>query len=491
MRMKQRSIGRLLALILMFSMLMGIMPKNVLAADCTHEWTVVERNVDAHVQACSLCGATQTEAHNYSTAEQSCSYVNDHYHSQTCTVCSQIHLIPHGTEGSTAMGGWEPGLFNVWYWCRGCNTNATDKNIAAEYHATAASDCTAHEYTVLSYTGSGHVLECRLCGTTMVEEAHNWTSVDVATGAIICSAGCRAIIEGEDAPEVSAEFPVEYYYSQRGPYTVAAQEFSDFTDPEGQFNHIKIWYPTEMTTSNAQWPTIVFCNGTGSAYGPNQNGESQTDEAGYTALFEHFASWGFILIANNRPGCASSTATDTTLGYLLERNEVQGDLFYNKIDLSRIGIAGHSQGGTAVLQNLSGSTITSDVNITYEYADLYKAAWSASPQAYDNILKWTYTPENINTPTFMVCADDDWASSASILSTNMSKMSDIVTVMAVRKNADHGAMVSIGKGYMIAWFKYVLMNDSYAASAFVDGGELFFNNTWQNQSANLLPNLAQ
>lgn len=484
MTIKYRSKFRLLASIITVSLLMGIVPETAFAADCPHKWIVAERNVDVHVQSCSLCGESKTDTHIYSTAEQSCTYENDDYHSQTCTVCAQIHLLPHGIKGSTTMGGWEGGWF--WNWCRGCNKNAADKEYADAYHATELTNCSSHVYTVLSYTGDGHIQECRLCGVTKEQEAHNWTSIDTATGTTICSAGCRAIIEGAGAPDVPAEFPVEYYFSQKGPYTTIAQEFSDFTDPEGQFNHIKIWYPAEITTTDGQWPVIVFCNGTGSAYGPNQNGETQTDEEGYTALFEHFASWGFILVANNRPGCASSTATDTSLGYLLDRNKVQGDLFYDKVDMTRIGIAGHSQGGTAVLQNLSGSTVTNDVNITYKYANLYSAAWSASPQAYDNILKWTYTPENIETPTFMVCADNDWASSANILSTNISKMGETVAVMAVRKNADHGAMVSIGKGYMIAWFRYVLLDDSYAAEAFVNGGELFFNNMWQNQAASFL-----
>ena len=481
MENKKALVGLLLSLIMFISVFTTVLlPAS--AAECTHSWSVVEVNVDAHVSACSLCGATKSEAHTWNTAEQSCKYVDDNYHQQSCTGCKQIRIIPHGTKGSTTMGGWEAGFFNLYYWCRGCNTNASNKDIAAQYHATAASSCSSHEYTVLSYDGDGHILECRKCGTTKEKAVHNWTSID-SNGVATCTAGCKAYIEGSEAPEVSPDYPIEYYFSQRGPYEVSAQEFSDFTDPEGQFNHIKIWYPTDMTTTNNQWPTIVFCNGSGSGYGPDKDGNTLTDQTGYTALFEHFASWGFILVANNRPGCASSNATDTTLNYLLNRNTISGDLFYNKVDMDKIGIAGHSQGGTAVLQNLSGSTVTSDVNYTYECTKYYKAAWSASPQAYNNILKWTYTPENITCPTIMVCADNDWASSNDILTTNSGKMSGIPVVTAVRKNADHGAMVSIGKGYMIAWFRYALLGDCYAAQAFVENAELINNATWQNQAS--------
>ena len=481
MKTKQAFVGLLLSLIMFISAFITVLLP-VSAAECTHSWSVVEVNVDAHVSACSLCGASKSEAHTWNTAEKSCTYVDDHYHQQSCTGCKQIRIIPHGTKGSTTMGGWEAGFFNLYYWCRGCDKNASNKDIAAQYHATSASSCSSHEYKVLSYDGEGHILECRKCGTTATKAAHNWSSMD-SNGLATCTAGCKAYIEGSEAPEVSPDYPIEYYFSQRGPYEVSAQEFSDFTDPEGQFNHIKIWYPTDMTTTNNQWPTIVFCNGSGSGYGPDKDGNTLTDQTGYTALFEHFASWGFILVANNRPGCASSNATDTTLNYLLNRNTISGDLFYNKVDMDKIGIAGHSQGGTAVLQNLSGSTVTSDVNYTYECTQYYKAAWSASPQAYNNILKWTYTPENITCPTIMVCADNDWASSNDILTTNSGKMSGIPVVTAVRKNADHGAMVSIGKGYMIAWFRYALLGDCYAAQAFVENAELINNATWQNQAS--------
>lgn len=472
--MKKR--GSILVAIATVVLLFGLIMTEVFAAEeCTHDWSVAERNVETHTRVCTHCGEILTEEHTYPTAHKSFTYMSDDYHSQSCSVCGQVNLYAHT---------WESGLFNLWYWCDGCDTNASNKNYAGAYHGVIPEDCDTHTWVVKSYSTNGHILECHYCGMTIAGD-HVWTRN--STGMLNCSAGCVAYIEGEDSPDAAAEYPIEYCYSQPGPYAVSAQEFSDFIDPENQFNHIKIWYPTEMTTATAQWPVIVFCNGTGSAYGPNQNGDTQTDEAGYTALFEHFASWGFILVANNRPGSASSTATDTTLRYLLDRNSTSGDLFYDKVDMTRIGIAGHSQGGTAVLQNLSGSTVTSDVNITYEHTDLYKAAWSASPQAHDNILKWTYTPENIETPTFMVCADNDWASSASILSTNISKMSDVETVMAVRKNADHGSMVSIGKGYMIAWFRYILMNDRYAAGAFESGGELFLNRTWQDQTAVVLP----
>ncbi|HDS1748529.1 MULTISPECIES: hypothetical protein [Pseudomonas] len=42
-----------------------------------------------------------------------------------------------------------------------------------------------------------------------------------------------------------------------------------------------------------------------------------------------------------------------------------------------------------------------------------------------------------------------------------------LSVMARRKQADHGEMLYKGDGYMTAWFRYLLTQDSEAARAFV------------------------
>ena len=243
-----------------------------------------------------------------------------------------------------------------------------------------------------------------------------------------------------------------------------------------------------MLTTDEKWPVVVFCNGTGSAYGPNQNGKEQTDQAGYTALFEHFASWGFVLIANNRGGSASSTATDTTLGYLLNKNATVGDLFYQKIDTTRIGIAGHSQGATAALQNICGRTVTEDVDISYQYADMYKAVWAASPNKFNNTYRWTYDPVMFKIPVFMVCEENttwflETISEISYLQENLTAM-QAPGIIGQGSNRTHGDMVSCGKGYMIAWFRYILLEDSFAAQAFIgEDAEYFINDNWNEQES--------
>jgi hypothetical protein len=56
-----------------------------------------------------------------------------------------------------------------------------------------------------------------------------------------------------------------------------------------------------------------------------------------------------------------------------------------------------------------------------------------------------------------------------------------LSVMARRKQADHGQMLYNGNGYMTAWFRYLLTQDSEAARAFVGSTpEISRNPDWQD-----------
>ena len=84
------------------------------------------------------------------------------------------------------------------------------------------------------------------------------------------------------------------------------------------------------------FPVVVLVNGTG-VYGSK-----------YKALFEHLASWGFLVLGNEDPSTCSGDSADAVLAYLLEENERADSIFYQKVDRNNIGISGHSQGGIGV-----------------------------------------------------------------------------------------------------------------------------------------------
>lgn len=63
---------------------------------------------------------------------------------------------------------------------------------------------------------------------------------------------------------------------------------------------------------------MVFTNGTGVA------------GSKYVALFEHLASWGFVVIGNEEPETWNGISSDKSIGYLLEQNEKSDSRFYQK-----------------------------------------------------------------------------------------------------------------------------------------------------------------
>jgi hypothetical protein len=84
-------------------------------------------------------------------------------------------------------------------------------------------------------------------------------------------------------------------------------------------------------------PVIVWGNGTGGPTGV------------YAAAFEHWASHGFIVIADNASnGQGSGAGMIACLDYILGQNTASGSEFQGKV-CPRAGASGHSQGGGGAL----------------------------------------------------------------------------------------------------------------------------------------------
>ena len=268
---------------------------------------------------------------------------------------------------------------------------------------------------------------------------------------------------------------IEQYYTQSGSYAVSSLEFNS---GEESYSHYKIWYPSEMQTSDKTYPVIINCNGTGITY----SGEPKE-----SALMEHLASWGYIAVANDDTASGTGYSASKGLDFLLFLNEDEDSIFYGKVNKDAIGLAGHSQGGSA--------TINAASQDKYSNSDMFKALYIASAPheklAASVFQKTPYDASLVNVPAFLVAGtgiiDSGFDNVNGIsplelsLKTNMAKINNDNVIIAQRVNAEHGDMLDIGKGYMVAWFNYILLGDEYAAGAF-DGlnGEIYSNPNWQN-----------
>lgn len=237
----------------------------------------------------------------------------------------------------------------------------------------------------------------------------------------------------------------------------------------------EVWYPAEMENNANTYPVVIMANGTG------------VKATAYKEVFKHLASWGFIVAGNEDEFSWSGASSAATLDFLLQMNEDQNSIFYQRIDTENIGIAGHSQGGVGAI-----NAVTNQENSHY-----YKAMWTASAThiALAQGLQWPYDVSKVSIPYMMVAgtktmdAGDGIEGSSTVgiaplfsLQENFDSISDDVPlVMARRKNMDHGDMLRYADGYMTAWFMYWLHGDEEAGKAFFgENAEIKTNENWQD-----------
>lgn len=292
------------------------------------------------------------------------------------------------------------------------------------------------------------------------------------------------LVVGSAMPTVAQDYyehvetggPVEARYTAMGPYQVGHQDFDAADDTIKKY---EVWYPADLEGSDRAWPVVVVANGTG------------TPASKYQAVFEHLASWGFVVVGNEDPSSWSGESCERSLAFLLAQNEDAQSVFYQRIDGERVGLAGHSQGGVAVVNAAT----------TQPHAMTYKAVFGASTtfQLLAQNLGWPYDASAIKAPYLMVAGtgasdagdgkEDGNAGIAPLWSMHENYDAvgaDVPKAMARLVGAEHGDMLSKADGYMTAWFCYWLQGDAEAGSAFLgDDAEILTNPRWQDVAVSL------
>lgn len=284
--------------------------------------------------------------------------------------------------------------------------------------------------------------------------------------------------------EVAGE--IEGKYAALGDKEVSYQEF---TAEDAVIGKYAVWYPSEMETSDRKYPVVLFANGTGST--------SST----YKPFLTHLSSWGFISVGNDDKDTRTGASLEETIQFLIAENENTESIFYHKIDLDKIGIAGHSQGGVAVFNMVANQ----------EHGSMVKALYAASAtSSYHTMVMadgWEYDIAKVHVPSFLTAGTGSWdAGSAASkeqptddangvvqgicplwsLQENYSLLPETVDkVIARKKNTDHGDSYKQFDGYMTAWFMYHLQGDAEARKAFAIGEELSGNSIYQDVQTNI------
>lgn len=266
--------------------------------------------------------------------------------------------------------------------------------------------------------------------------------------------------------EVKTGGVIEAKYLAMGEYKVKSTK-SKATELT-KYNYV--YYPKELESSNKKYPVVVVLNGTGVL--PKK----------YKALFEHLASWGFIVVGNDDGSTGFGKSADETIDYIKKANEDKDSVLYGKIDIDNIGITGHSQGGAGVFTSIS----------IMEHKDEYKTAVALSPTYEESALAfgWNYDLTKINIPTLMIAGTQGDFETQMVLP--IEKMIDMYNkipsskVMMRRIGAEHGQMLYSADGYVTAWFMWQLQNDEEASKAFIGNNpEILKNELYQDQKIDI------
>ncbi len=241
------------------------------------------------------------------------------------------------------------------------------------------------------------------------------------------------------------------------------------------FKKYEIYYPSDIADRTSPLPVVIFVNGTGTG------GER------YPALQKHMASWGFITVATEEENAWNGFSAEMSVRLLELLNDRKGDfngkknVFYGKVDMDRIGITGHSQGGFGVVNAITDQ----------RHKDNYKAAVILSSNAQTNEdLQWEADATKIKAPTLILgstgATDAALAPIDSLKKLYRQIPNSTPKVLARRNDADHGQMLYYADGYVTAWFLWHLQGNKTAAKVFTGNNpELMQNKLYQNRRIDL------
>ncbi len=278
----------------------------------------------------------------------------------------------------------------------------------------------------------------------------------------------------DNAPVLSKDYiksietggEIENQYLQSGSYDTSRMTVK-IDKPMKRYS---IYYPSELDLTDRTYPLVFITNGTG--------GKATK----YKPAYDRLASWGFVVVGNQDKGTGTGKSASLTLQYMLDENNNESSIFYQKIDTENIGITGFSQGGAAVM-----SAVTA-----YENSNFFKTAVSLSPlnEQTASGVGYPYDLTKIHIPIMMLAGTEgDFETEVVIPFEAMNNMYEKVIapkVMARRVGADHDMMVYSADGYVTAWLMWQLQGDENAAKAFVgEEPEIQNNILYQGAKINL------
>jgi len=259
-------------------------------------------------------------------------------------------------------------------------------------------------------------------------------------------------------------------------------------------NRCRIYYPTNLGANGFSHPILTWGNGT---IGRPEN---------YTYLLNHLVSWGFVVVATEDQSTGSGQTILDAANYMITANSNPQSPFFNKLNVNKIGAAGHSQG--------AGGAINAAIKGAGKIKTVFAIGLPSQYWCINASEKCVHTHLLTQSSIFFVSGSKDILISPAIqdpLLTGLQSIKayyDAVPVGVAKLKGiligpDHNDVtgqpdcVSARNpcvtgvygylGYPTAWLMDQLQGDAYAHGAFVNGsGEIFSRTTnWERVESNL------
>ena len=128
----------------------------------------------------------------------------------------------------------------------------------------------------------------------------------------------------QEEPSVAADYyqqtpvcgTIEAEYTAMGDYEVS---YAEYPALDVLIKQYKVWYPSALEEGSQEWPIVVMANGTG------------VPASRYEPIFQHLASWGFVVIGNEQQASWQGDGSEGALELLIRLNEDPESAFYQKL----------------------------------------------------------------------------------------------------------------------------------------------------------------
>jgi hypothetical protein len=232
-------------------------------------------------------------------------------------------------------------------------------------------------------------------------------------------------------------FPKISDFTTDGPFTATSGDVSSV--------QCTIFRPSMLGANGCLNPVIVWGNGT------------TNSPSSYTALFNHFATQGFIVAAADTSNAGSGMEMLTCLKYILDQNTTSGSPYQGKIDTNHIASSGYSQGGAGCLAAGEDPRFTTVLAVS-PYVVISLGSYDPSMDAAKQIH-----------PLFMISGSADTIAPINNNQQPIFDQAPVPLFWGTHAGSTHLEVLGNGGAYagpMTAWFRWKLMNDPSARDWF-------------------------